>query len=379
MKFVRILAALSLSACVTQDATSPARPDDVLLERDGIRSNAVGAVFTQTNDATANAVRAFTRASDGSLTFAADYATGGKGNGAPGLGSQGSVIIAEERFLLAVNAGSNEVSSFRIGPNGLTLVETIASGGVMPVSVAAYGRLVYVLNVGGTDNVTGFWLDSTGDLTPIAGSTRPLSTTGTAAAQVGFHPHGRRLVVTEKVTNKIDVYVVHQNGTLSGPTIHASNGATPFGFEFSQSGYLVVSEAFGGTPNASATSSYVLSSDGPLVTLSKSVPTTETAACWVVITSNQSYAYVTNTGSNTITGYRLAPNGKLTRLNDNGITATTQTAPIDAALSRNSQFLYTLDRGSAAISIFSVNANGSLTKVGTQTGLPTTSFGLVAR
>lgn len=378
MKLVRMLAALGLGACVTQDATSPALPEAAALDRGGIGASAVGAVYTQTNDVTANAVRAFARASDGTLTFVADYPTGGQGNGAPGLGSQGAVIIAEERFVLAVNAGSNQVSSFRIGANGLTLVETIPSGGTMPVSVAAFGRLVYVLNAGGTDNVTGFVLDNTGDLTPIAGSTRPLSATGTAPAQVGFHPRGRRLVVTEKATNKIDVYVVNQSGTLTGPTVHASNGATPFGFEFSQRGYLVVSEAFGGMPNASATSSYALGDDG-LITLSKSVPTTETAACWVVITSDQRFAYVTNTGSNTITGYRLAPNGKLTRLNDNGITATTQTAPIDAALSRNSQFLYTLDRASAAISIFSVNANGSLTKVGTQTGLPSTAFGLVAR
>jgi 6-phosphogluconolactonase len=378
MKLVRMLAALGLGACVTQDATSPALSEDAALDRGGIGASAVGAVYTQTNDATANAVRAFARASDGTLTFVADYPTGGQGNGAPGLGSQGAVIIAEERFLLAVNAGSNQVSSFRIGASGLTLVETIPSGGTMPVSVASFGRLVYVLNAGGTGNVTGFLLDNTGDLTPIAGSTRPLSATGTEPAQVGFHPRGRRLVVTEKATNKIDVYVVNPDRTLTGPTVHPSNGATPFGFEFSQRGYLVVSEAFGGAPDASATSSYALGDDG-LITLSKSVPTLETAACWVVITSDQRYAYVTNTGSNTITGYRLAPNGTLTRLNDNGITATTQIGPIDAAFSRNSQFLYTLDRGSSAISIFSVNANGSLTKVGTQAGLPTTSFGLIAR
>ena len=74
----------------------------------------------------------------------------------------------------------------------------------MPVSVAARGRLVYVLNAG-SDNVTGFLLNNTGDLTAIPGSTRPLSGTGTGPAQVGFHPRGSQLVVTEKATNKIDV------------------------------------------------------------------------------------------------------------------------------------------------------------------------------
>ncbi|MGH7713449.1 MAG: lactonase family protein, partial [Gemmatimonadaceae bacterium] len=373
MKLVRILAALSLAACATQDTTSPALSGDAALDR--VDASAAGAVYTQTNDASANAVRVFARAGTGALSFVADYPTGGEGNGAPGLGSQAAVILAEGA-LLAVNAGSNEISSFRIGASGLTLVETIPSGGVMPVSIAAFGRLVYVLNAG-SDNVTGFWLNNVGDLTPIAGSTRSLSGTGVGAAQVGFHPRGRQLVVTEKNTNKIDVFVVNSNGTLSGPTVYPSSGMTPFGFEFSQRGFLVVSEAFGGAPNASATSSYAL--DGQLVVRSASVPTTETAACWVVITTNQHYAYVTNTGSNTISGYRLAANGTLSLLNDDGVTATTMSAPIDAAFSRGSQFLYTLDRASGAISIFAVNANGSLTNIGAQTGLPTTSYGLVAK
>src|SRR5688572_26207787 len=122
MKLVRILAALSVAACATQDATSPALSDDVAFDRDRIVASAVGdAVYTETNDAEANAVRAFARANDGSLTFVADYPTGGTGNGAPGLGSQAAVIIAEERFVLAVNAGSNEISSFRIGANGVGL------------------------------------------------------------------------------------------------------------------------------------------------------------------------------------------------------------------------------------------------------------------
>ncbi len=89
---------------------------------------------------------------------------------------------------------------------------------------------------------------------------------------------------------------------------------------------------------------------------------------------------MTNTGSNTITGYFLAPNGTLRRLSDDGVMARTQMTPIDAGLSRGPiQFLYTLDRASGAISIFQVNVNGSLTAVGTQTGLPTTTYGLAVR
>jgi 6-phosphogluconolactonase (cycloisomerase 2 family) len=377
MKLVRILGAVGLAACTTQDATSPPIPDATLADRSGLVPTAVGAVYTQTNNPEANAVKVFARAGDGSLSFLGDFPTGGRGNGAPGLGSQGAVIIAEDRFLLAVNAGSNEISSFRIEAGGLTLVETIPSGGTMPVSVAAFGRLVYVLNAG-SDNVTGFRLNNIGDLSAIPGSTRALSATGTAAAQVGFHPRGARLVVTEKATNTIDVFNVQANGMLSGPSVFPSAGATPFGFEFSGRGHLIVSEAFGGAPNASATSSYRFDDTG-LSTVSASVPTTETAACWVVITSDQHYVYVTNTGSNTVTGYRLAANGTLSRLDDDGITATTGPGPIDAGISRGDQYLYTLDRPGGAISIFAINGNGSLTPLGAQAGIPTSAFGLVVR
>lgn len=376
MKLVRTIAALSLVACAGRDATAPGS-STVALDR--VEAGASGAVYTQTNDASANAVRVFARAADGSLTFVADNLTGGRGNGATGLGSQGSVVIAENRFVLVANAGSNEISSFRIGSGGLTLVKTIASGGVMPVSITTWGRLVYVLNAG-SDNVTGFLLDPTGDLTALAGSTRSLSGSGVMPAQASFDRQGKRLVVTEKGTSKIDVFTVNQNGTLSGPTVNASSGTTPFGFEFTARNQLIVSEAFGGAPNASATSSYALAPGSTTPTaISTSVPTTETAACWVVVTTNQNYVYVTNTGSATVTGYALSPNGALRRLNDDGVTGRTQLTPIDAALANSSQFLYTLDRGSGAISIFAVNANGSLTKLGTQTGLPTTVYGLAAR
>ncbi|HEY7569024.1 MAG TPA: beta-propeller fold lactonase family protein [Gemmatimonadaceae bacterium] len=375
MKLVRILAALGLAACTGRDATSPVTSDDAVFDRTG--EAAVGNVYTQTNDATANAVSVFSRARDGSLTFVANVPTGGRGNGAPGLGSQASVVVARERFLLVANGGSNQISSFVIGAGGgLTLVETIASGGTMPVSIATRGRFVYVLNAG-SDNVTGFTLNANGDLTALAGSTRSLSGSGVMPAQVAFDPLGRRLVVTEKGTNKIDVFVVNANGTLGAMTANPSSGMTPFGFEFSRSGRLVVSEAFGGAPNASATSSYRFGEGTTIVPISESIRTTETAACWVVISSNQRYAYVTNTGSNSVTGYALAANGTLRRLTDNGVSGTTQKNPVDAVII--GQILYTLDRGSGGISIFGINANGSLTSKGAQSGLPTTVYGLTAR
>ena len=61
-----------------------------------------GAVYTLTNSAVGNAVLAFSRAADGTLTPQGTYATGGLGSGAA-LGSQGAVILSDNgRQLFAV-------------------------------------------------------------------------------------------------------------------------------------------------------------------------------------------------------------------------------------------------------------------------------------
>lgn len=148
-------------------------------------------------------------------------------------------------------------------------------------------------------------LSHRGDLAPIAGSIRPLSGAGTGPAQIEFNPEGNVLVVTEKNTNLILTYTVDDDGLASGPATHASAGMTPFGFAFGKRDHLIVSEAFGGAPNASAMSSYSVSS-GAVTTVSASVATTEPAACWAVISNNGRFAYTTSTGSGSVTGYSVS-------------------------------------------------------------------------
>jgi 6-phosphogluconolactonase (cycloisomerase 2 family) len=366
-----------LGAC-SHDATSPdgAVPRSAALARGG---SDVGAVFTLSNSAAGNAVIAFARGADGTLTPAGTFATQGNGTGA-GLGSQGAVALGGDgQFLFAVNAASNTITSFAVDGTSLTRVSTVASGGTLPISLTTHGNLVYVLNAGGTENITGFSVDQNGRLTMLPGSSRPLSGTGVGPAEVGFDPSGSRLVVTEKNTNRIDVFAVGSGGLASAAVVNASAGQTPFGFAFNQHGVLIVSEAFGGGIDASAVSSYTLSTNGTLAVVSASVPTTETAACWIAVTNNGKFAYAANTGSASVTGYRV-DQASLTILNPDGKTGNTGNTPIDAAVSRNSQFLYTLTAGSHTISAFSVGQDdGSLGQVGEASGLPVGTVGLAAK
>ena len=378
MQFRRSLPTLIVLAACGTNPDSPARaPLDPSAQLSP--SAAAGQVYTMNNAPAGNAIMAFDRAADGSLTAAGTYATSGTGTGG-GLGNQGALIISSDgRFLLAVNPGSNSVTSFAVRGDGtLERLGTWNSGGMTPVSVTESRGLVYVLNAGGTGNITGFTFSAGGRLTMIAGSARPLSSTMAGAAQVQFDNLGRVLIVTEKATNKISTYVVGQGGLATGPTVTASSGQTPFGFSVSR-GVLVVSEAFGGTPDASAVSSYEIMASGGLRLLSASVKDTETAACWIAITADGRFAYTTNTASGTISGYSFQQ-GRLTLLHADGVTASTGAGPIDLALSRNSQYIYSLDGAAGGISAFAVGANGSLSALaGGVSGLPAGANGLAAR
>lgn len=342
----------------------------------------VGAVYVASNDDTSNDVLVFDRFADGSVAFRDMFPTGGAGTAA-GLGNQGGLVLTRDgRWLLAVNAGSNELSLFQVRRDALILMDIVPTGGERPISVTAHGNLVYVLHGAGPGDIVGFTRSEGGLLTPLDGSRRELSgAEETGPAQIQFSPDGAYLVVTEKATNRIDTYAVGDDGYPGEAVVTESAGQTPFGFAFTPRGTLVVSEAFGGAEDASAVSSYGLDDAGMLDVVSASVPTTESAACWIAITRSGLFAYTTNTASNTITGYRVNPaSGALTRLHADGVTAVSGDGPIDAAFNRNSRFLYVLNARSSTISAFAVNPfTGGLTSIGEFGELPAGANGLAAR
>ncbi len=348
-----------------------------------------GAVYVLTNQTT-NTVAVFRRTAWGMLTPAGEFPTGGAGDPTPQppdpatdpLASQGALIMGRgNHHLYAVNAGSNQISVLRIRKNSLDIVDVVDSGGVRPISLALHDDLLYVLNEGGTPNITGFTIEEGGTLTPLPGSTRPLIG-GVAAdpAQIGFSHDGELLVVTEKSGNRINTYTINDDGLPSPPMDNASNGMTPFGFAFNNANTLVVSEAFGGTPNASAASSYDATEDGTLSVISGSVPNSQTASCWVVIPNNGKTAFVSNTGSDTISSYRINPtDGSLTLLNATAADTGMGSAPIDMDLSVNSRILFVLLGGTQSVASFRVWKNGNLTPIDTASGLPLGAQGIAAK
>ncbi len=332
------------------------------------------AVFVMTNDAETNEVIAYERTQYGTLHSPHRYATGGRGSGGTidPLGSQGSLTLSDDRSaLLATNAGSGTVSVFRVFGSHLLLSDRSPTGGSEPNAVAQRGSLVYVLNTAGSSSVVGFRLHE-GKLTRIGDSLRFLSANFSDSASLAFSPDGRFLIVTERATNKLDVFAVQADGRLSAITVNASVGPGAFAVTFALNGTAVVSETGPGGPNSSAVSSYSIASNGSLVPISSSVPTLGSANCWNVVTPDGRFVYVSNAGTSSLSGFQISPNGALTALPGTVVGINPSgSANLDITISADGAYLYSLNAGTGAIGMFAIRlADGTLTNLGTVGGLP---------
>ncbi len=341
----------------------------------GKDKHAAGFVYTMSNDEAGNSIICYTQKATGGLTYKSTTASGGAGNGMVGLGSQGSVVIdAAHRWLYAVNAGSNSISSFAIERNGsLKIAHTVSSNGTLPVSVTTHGTWLYVVN-STTSNISGYAIGAGGTLTAVAGSNQPLSAASAGPAQISFTPDGRKLIVTEKATNKITSYAVDGAGIAGAGNAQPAAGKTPFGFDFSGNNYIVVSEASGGMPNVSSVSSYSIAGSTQAVT--GALAGNQTSACWTIVSADGKYAFVANTMSNTLSSLRVSNDGKLKFIN--AAEVATGTTPIDLTFSGDENYVYNLNSGSHSITQYQKGGNASLKKIGELTGLPAYAVGLAA-
>jgi 6-phosphogluconolactonase len=335
-------------------------------------SSVVGHVYVDDNPAGPNTIGVFARHSNGSLTPASGspFAAGGTGLGS-GTASQGALQESSDgRYLLAVDAGSNQISVLRINRNGsVSEVGTpVSSYGVKPVSITVtpWGPqdLVYVANAGdGGENYTGFTLDRGGVLRHLDESTIAVPD-GSQLGDVLFNADGTKVAGTRVGTGLIDSFNVGRNGLLyaasSSPS--PSQGPGPIGAEFrpTNPSQLYVSNAHGG-PNAGTISGFNVSRSGTLSSIgSGPFADNQTAPCWVEISHNGRLLFTTNTAVPSISRYSIARDGSLTLLGTTATNATTEKGPIDLRLSPDGHDLYVVDGGAAAVSSFAVHG-GSLT------------------
>ena len=368
MQLRSILAAMGAVALAACSDVQPTAPNAVPAAPNFSQSQTVGGVFVSTNGLNANAVVAFARAADGSLTPTGTFSTGGTGIGgaADPLASQFAVALSKNaQVLVVVNAGSNDISSFAVDGGSLTLVDRASSGGVRPVSVTISNGFVYALNsVSNTIGVLA--LGSDGSLTALPGLTKALAAGANGAAEVRANPTGDLVVVSERVSNRLETFAVANDGSLGDPVVTPAAGTTAFGFDFTTRGQVVVSEA----ASASA-SSYAVNADGSLSVISAAAPTLQRATCWLIVNNSGRFAYTANAGTANITGFAVDASGALTRLDPTGVSGNLGAGaqPLDLDMSRNGNFLYVMKNGTGTIGAFSVNGDGSLTPLPDTPGL----------
>ena len=350
-------------------------------------SSVVGHLYVNDNTAGANTIAGFDRHADGTLTPipGSPFPTGGAGTG-HGIGAQGALQqTSDGRYLIAVDAGSNQISVLRVGPDGsLKAVGggSVDSGGLEPLSIAVHGNLVYVANAGpGGSNYTGFTLNPGGHLRPLANSTYTLPDAA-SPGDVLFNGDGTKLVGTRVGTSQIDSFSVGSDGLLTAAagSPFTAQGLGPFGSEFrpTDPAQLFVSNAHDGAGNGTV-SAFSDASDGSLSSIGSSpYPDAQTAPCWVEISHDGNYLFAVNTASGSVSRYAIATDGSLSLLGSTPISGT-QTGAFDARLSPDGSTLFVVEDGAAAIGVFAVNG-GDLTELpSSPTPLPNgaAGFGIV--
>ncbi len=335
---------------------------------------AAGAVFVQLNSTAGNQIAAYARSASGRLTAASTFPTGGNGGteiGVPldALASQGSLVLdSAQRVLLAVNAGSDTVTSFTVRGTSLTRASLVPSGGHFPSSIAVHGDLVYVLNSGGDGSISGFELKR-GALVPLPGSQRTLGLGNanppvfiSAPAQIGFSRSGRTLIVTTKNHHQILTFPVDRAGYPSAaPLVTTSAGPVPFSFVVDRRGTVHVTEA-----GTSKISSYSVARDGSLTLLGSSAATGGAALCWNIGVGHTIYG--ANAGSASLSAWQVAADGSA--ILTNPVAAHTAAGPIDLAASSNGRFLYVQEAVAGSIGVYAVSGDGTLERIQTVSGLP---------
>lgn len=332
-------------------------------------SAVVGHTYVNDNAAGANTVAGFDRHADGSLTPipGSPFATGGAGLGA-GLGSQGAIQTSpDRRFLLVVDAGSNEISVLKLTKGGVPqpVGEPISSGGVQPVSIAInrFG-LVYVANVGdGGSNYAGFFLTPAGRLIPLPYATVQVPE-GSGVGDVFFNSTGDRLVGTRDNPSLIDSFTVRLDGRLvaAAGSPFPAQSLGPIGAQFrpTNPSQLYVSNAHAG-PGAGTVSAFQVSRRGVLTSIGNSpVPDGQTAPCWVEISHDGKYLFAVNTGSSNLSRYAIARDGSLSLI---GTTSFRNGAgAVDARLSPDGKILSVAGGRGLVVSSFAVTG-GDLTEL----------------
>lgn len=436
-----VTASLVLAACSSSDNDNDSADldtgGDVAVGGGGdVTTGAAGGVFAMSNLLDENTIVAYSRADDGTLNFVGEFATEGQGGDFDGPEGLDPLISAyalintpDNEYLMAANAGSNTISVLAINDDmSLEVTDVVDSRGVGPNSLAYHDGIVYVTNIdadgefaGEPDqegSIYGYTFDAdTGSLTPIPGSLRQLEN---RPAAIRFTPDGEYLAITSINAgsaalasgndDSIVVFGLDENGAPSAePTAGATstprgnsegrNLPSAIGFEIvdrSNGTFAIVTEArefraegepptFPGLQTGSV-SVYQIGEGGTLAPsqldlfAGQSPTVGQRTACWIVMSPDGEYFWVSNALDASISSYRftddsgnielvqeLAAIGNQPTSPDPAVAFATSDGWIDLDISDDGEYIYQLFGLTGEIGVYAVDG-GNLTLVETVGG-----------
>jgi len=332
-------------------------------------------VYTADDIRGANTVSAFSVGPSGALTLlpGSPFLTGGIGIANGYYASNRTTVSAHHNFLFASNAGSNDVSVFRIhrGTGALSLVEgsPFATGGFgdlggIALSPTPDGRFLMAGN-SESSNVTVFAISSGGALSPIEGS--PFAAQSSPDG-IRVSPNGKFLAVAEFNANQIEMFSIAPNGSLTSlgtyPGVAATGGGIAGVDIDCYPRLLYDAEASTGD---TIVEGYSISDKGALTPVPGSPfePGVGRNSNVVLLgySGGRKTLYVSNESSNTITAFKVSSSGSLSLLAGSPFAMNQGSdQPSGMAISRDGRLLYVANR-SNMVSVFSVEEDGVLTEV----------------
>jgi 6-phosphogluconolactonase (cycloisomerase 2 family) len=350
-------------------------------------------VYVESNDPNGNAILAFKRALDGSLTPLPGSPFSAKGLGitptfalGPFDSDQELIIDRSRSLLFATNGGSDTIAVFKINGNGaLTHVKgsPFPSGGSNPVSVGLADDVLCVVNQDNDPghpgqflpNYTSFRVGSDGSLTPIPRSTISVDA-GASPSQALIAPSDELMFGADFLGGILRSFAINEAGQLRSrdaqplpPAEFAESGAPPFplGLAVHPSRNLL----YVGFVTISRIGVYRFRDSGQLK-FERSVPDSGNGVCWLTINKQATRLYASNTGDPSISVYDISKNPSMP-IEIQTLKYASTGGGFQFALDSSGTFLHVVTQQSAptsdqtanAIHVFRVAHDGTLIEVPT--------------
>lgn len=383
-------------------------------------------IYTADNSLDGNALHGYKIQNDGTLASlpGSPYATGGLGNGVANFSQDGIITSPSGRLMFVVNPGSNDISVFKTRLDGsLSPVpgSPFPTGGLVPMSLALSGNILYVAHAGPNASVfgnssqpcvacdyRGFRVRFNGYLDPIEGSKIDLEEQPAAfPLSIRFNPQGDVLMGSlfvfapfQFTSEELNTFKLDKKTGLLEPApgspYRADQGSNqPIGFTFNPANpsQVFVANSVSDDPVALGTlSTWLMAETGQISEILES-PTDASqfdgfnldgialATCWVTSTSDGQFLYATNTLTDNISIFRADESGATELLDvvPLPIDNVSLDSPVDVLVTPDDQYFYSVQTFIGSVVGWKIEDDGSLTALPSQPApLPADSqpFGL---